>query len=189
MKKSKESPPTNEELSCSIDTLFVAAYQSALFAYWKLVHKPLLKKFGELGIPEAGHYFENGIRESSLIFIRKTTEFFRPKGSNDKSDSLYAYLYLPYQDGTWVVEKEIYEELHKRIGHLTVREVRNGQKEWSILSMTIKAINQWTLFFRDVGESPVFQGEPPTAKLQSYFETLQAISGHCQRLQRRTTEF
>lgn len=188
MKKLKEPPPTNEELSCSIDALFIAAHQSALFAYWRLIHKPLLGKFEELEIPEAGLYFENGIRESSLMLIRKTTEFFRPRNSSDESDSLYAYLYIPAWEGTWVVEKEIYEELHKRIGHITVREVRNGQKEWSILSMTIKAINQWTLFFREVGESPVFQDEPPTAKLQGYVETLQEISGHCEKLQRRTTE-
>jgi hypothetical protein len=188
--KPKEPPPTNKELSDSIEHLFIAAHQSALFAFWCLINEPLLQKFGELKIPEAEIHFSTGILESSLMLIRKTTEFFLPRDpKNQHDDNLKAYLYLPHWEGTRVVEEPIHTELHKRIGHITVQNTRYGPIKWPILSMTIKAINQWTLFFRDVGDSPVFQGEPPTAKLQSYFETLQAISGHCQRLQRRTTEF
>ena len=65
-------------------------------------------------------YFNNGIAESALLLIRKTTEFFKPKGDRDPPDTLYAYRYLDNWPGMWVIPKDIYIELHKRVGHITV---------------------------------------------------------------------
>jgi hypothetical protein len=184
----KEPPSTNEELALSIGALFIAAHQSALFAYWSLIRQPLLRKFGELGIPEAEIHFSTGILESSLILIRKTTEFFRAKSKNDKIDSLYAYQYLPDWCGSCVVDDATYRELHKRIGHITVREVRHGQIEWQILPMTIGALNQWIDFFRLVGRSSVFEANPPTDQLHEFVVTLVEISDKCSMmLKRRVT--
>jgi hypothetical protein len=148
-----ESPPNGEELIRAIDDLYYAAHQSALFAYWKLVKGPITNSFKQHGMLQAHTYFNNGIAESALLFIRKTTEFFKPKGDRDRPDTLYAYRYLQSWPGTWVIPEDTYVELHKRVGHITVREARYGKRQWQIIGFTARAIDQWVDFFSSVGES------------------------------------
>jgi hypothetical protein len=178
-----ESPPSREELAGEIDNLFRAAHQSALFVYWKLVERPITHSFEQHGIPQAHTYFENGIAESALLFIRKTTEFFKPRGDRDRPDSLYAYRYLDDWAGTWVVPKETYIELHKRIGHITVRDTRHGKLRWQIIDFTVKAVDQWIAFFSLLGGSALFNGDPPKGKLKDFVSSLREVSRACHLLQ------
>jgi hypothetical protein len=96
-----ESPPNGEELIRAIDDLYYAAHQSALFAYWKLAEGPITNSFKQHGMLQAHTYFNNGIAESALLFIRKTTEFFKPKGDRDWPDTLYARACHLLQTRTW----------------------------------------------------------------------------------------
>jgi len=136
--KTIEPSPTNEELIRAIDDLFYAAHQSALYAYWKLVERPIASSLRRSDIPDAQRYFSNGILESSLLLIRKTTEFFKPQSDSDSPDTLYAYRYIDGWSGTWLVGKDdLYAELHKRVGHITVREARYGKQAWPIFELTV----------------------------------------------------
>ena len=73
--KTIEPSPTNEELIRAIDDLFYAAHQSALYAYWKLVERPIASSLRRSDIPDAQRYFSNGILESSLLLIRRLRSF------------------------------------------------------------------------------------------------------------------
>jgi len=181
-----ESPPNREELIRALDDLFYAAHQSALFAYWKLVERAMTSSLEQVGILQGHTYFNNGIAESALLLIRKTTEFFKPKGDRDPPDTLYAYRYLDGWPGTWVIPKDIYIELHKRVGHITVREARYGKRAWPIIDFTRQAIDQWIAFFSSVAKSSLFNGSPPKDKLDGFVSSLREVSGACQLLQSRT---
>jgi hypothetical protein len=177
-----KSVPTNDELVRAIDDLFYAAHQSALFAYWNLVEAPIVNALRASGISGAEIYFRNGIIESSLLLIRKTTEFFKPKHLGDQPDTLFAYLYLPEWPGVWVIEKAYYTELHKRIGHITIREARHGKEHWPVVEFTMAAIEQWIGFFTEVSQSPVFEGNPPIEKLHDFVLSLQKVARGCKTL-------
>jgi hypothetical protein len=174
-----ESLPSRDELIRAIDDLFYAAHQSALFAYWKLVERPITSSLENHGMPQAHTYFNNGIAESALLLIRKTTEFFKPKRDRDPPDTLYAYRYLDGWPGTWVIPKDIYIELHKRVGHITVREARYGKRVWQIVEYTAQAVDQWINFFSSVGESNLFDGKPPKDKLEGFVSSLREVSRAC----------
>ena len=178
--KTIEPSPTNEELIRAIDDLFYAAHQSALYAYWKLVERPIASSLRRSDIPDAQRYFSNGILESSLLLIRKTTEFFKPQSDSDSPDTLYAYRYIDGWSGTWLVGKDdLYAELHKRVGHITVREARYGKQAWPIFELTVRAVDQWIAFFCEVAQSRIFDGNPPKEKLDEYVESLREVSRGC----------
>jgi hypothetical protein len=178
--KPAEPPPTKEELIRALDDLFYAAHQSALYAYWKLVERPITDSLHVCGLPDARTYFDNGIIESSLLLIRKTTEFFKPKGDRDSPDTLYAYRYLEPWSGTWLVTKDdLYTELHKRVGHITIREARYGKQRWPVVQLTVRAVDQWISFFSELANSYVFDGNPPREKLDEFVTSLKEVSRGC----------
>jgi len=174
-----EQSPTKEELACAIDDLFYAAHQSALFVYWNLVENPIAKGLSESGISDAKTYFRNGIIESSLLVIRKTTEFFKPRQERDQPDTIFAYRYLPDWVGVWLVDQDYYTELHKRIGHITIREARYGKQKWPLAEFTLTALEEWIGFFSKLSQSPVFGGNPPTEKLDGFIRALREVSRGC----------
>ena len=184
----RTEPPTKDELVRAIDDLFYAAHQTALYAYWKLIERPLTSSLGVCGIPDAKTYFNNGILESSLLLIRKTTEFFKPKQNRDRPDTLFAYRYLPNWGGIcWLIGKDDYKELHNRIGHITIREARYGKQTWQIVELTVSAIEKWITFFSEVAQSLVFDGNPPNKKLEDFVASLKEVSRGCRVLLAKQT--
>ena len=183
-----EHPPTNQELADSIEQLFETAHGSAIFEYWSMVNRPLLRELKANNIEDAGDLFSKALHENSLLLIRKTAEFFKEKKKDDKNDTLYAYRYLSNWKSNPVVSKNEYRELHKRVGHITIRETRYGQLPWQIQSMIIQSIKAWLDFFEKVGASPVFGDNPPTERLQGYVETLHDILKICVKRQTVSTK-
>lgn len=104
----------------------------------------------------------NALTEANLMFVRKSAEFFKPAGPNDKPDTLYSYRYLGYTNQQWIVPSETYEEFHKRVGHITVRETRHGKVSWPIFEITMQARNQWVDFFTVLATS--YAADPETTK-------------------------
>jgi len=102
------------------------------------------------------------------MFIRKTTEFFKPPIDGDKNDTLYAWRCLPERRCVWVVDQADYNEMHKRVGHITVMEARYGKRRWPIGKMTLSALQQWIAFFRDLRTSLIYEGSPPVEELHNY---------------------
>jgi hypothetical protein len=178
MNRVAEPAPTKDELVRAIDDLFYAAQQSALFVDWEVVEGPIVSSLGSTGIPSA-KTLRNGIIESSLLFIRKTTEFFKPRHPQDQPDTIFAYSYLPRWTGVWVIREGDYAELHKRVGHITIREARYGKRDWPLVEFILAAIEQWIGFFSEVSQSHVFDGDPPTEKLNSFILSLQEVSRGC----------
>jgi hypothetical protein len=98
-------------------------------------------------------FMSNGIAEASLLFFRKTHEFFKISGMHDKPDTLYAYRWLGFPNCSDVYPTITVTELHKRVGHITVREARHGKVEWQVFPMAMVAFERWTQFFGFLSET------------------------------------
>ncbi len=44
-------------------------------------------------------FLHNSFLELSLLFLRKTTEFFKPRQNGNENDTLFAYRYFPEWKG------------------------------------------------------------------------------------------
>jgi len=154
-KKPKESPPTPEELERALPDLFYAANQCAAFHFWYLMALPVLKADRELADQHLDLMIQNGVVEATLLFVRKAAEFFKPSQPGDKPDSIYSYRYEGYIQQEWIVPFDpTYIELHKRVGHITVRQARYGQMEWPVFPMVQQALMKWTKFFNALAAIP-----------------------------------
>ena len=177
-----EPAPTNDELKKAVPDLFYSAHQSVCYGYLKLIERDANVMRLKAKIPVLAPFLQNVFVELSLLFIRKSTEFFKPYNKGDNSDTLYAYLFLPEWKGVWLVDETEYIEMHKRVGHITIREARHGKKEWPLGSMALTALKQWRTFFRDLPDSPIYNGDPPSAQLLKYEAAFAAIEDGCRRV-------
>jgi hypothetical protein len=155
--------PSAEELKKALPDLFYVAshcstyhHAFALFYPREAVNGAAVEHVGELA-----RVF-NALTEANLMFIRKSAEFFKPHGKNDKPDTLYSYLYPGYARQGWIVPEDTYEEFHKRVGHITVREARHGKVSWPVFELAMQAMNQWTDFFEAMAVA--YAADPETAK-------------------------
>src|SRR4051812_32936692 len=90
-------PPTPEELKQALSALFnVAAHCSAYhraFAFFYPVQAFTGERVDHEG--EMQRVF-NALSEATLIFIRKSAEFFKPRGQYDRADTLHSYQFPGY---------------------------------------------------------------------------------------------
>ena len=180
MPRISDLPPTKNELKKAVPDLLYTASQAASFGYLKLIereHFLILKA----KIPDVDRFLNNVFLELSLLFICKTTEFFKCPDRNDANDTLFAYRYLPEWKGSWVVGEHLYSEMHKRLGHITVMEARHGKLDWPLEKMTFSALDYWKAFFYDLRTSPIYEDSPPEAELREYQATLEVIARGCRR--------
>jgi hypothetical protein len=65
----------------------------------------------------------------SLLAVRKLNEFFKscPKDNNEQDDGLRAYDYPGFTKTGAVINLEDFKEIHKRVAHMTYREVNYGK--------------------------------------------------------------
>ena len=176
-----EPPPTKEELKRAVSDLFYAASQAASFGYLRLIQgAPQLTDLGTQ-IPGLHAFLHSSFLELSLLFIRKTTEFFKSRHKKDENDTLFAYRYFPHWEGVRVVDRDLYAEMHKRVGHITVMQARYGAFNWPIEQMTFQALDQWISFFGELRTSWIYDGSPPEEELRNYQAIIQAIADGCRR--------
>lgn len=161
--RTAEPPPSAEELKKALPDLFYvagqcSAYQRAFSRFFptEAANGAEVHTTGEVRL------IFNALTEANLMFVRKSAEFFKPAGPSDKPDTLYSYRYPGYINQQWIVPAEIYEEFHKRVGHITVREARHGKVSWPIFEITMRARNQWVDFFTVLATA--YAAEPETAK-------------------------
>lgn len=147
MPRHVEPPPSPEELRTCINNCFFAATQCATYHFWFLYGKPMMERDTALNDLEIPKLLSNGILEATLMFFRKSHEFFKARGDNDKPDTLYAYRWSGFNHCERMFPEETVAELHKRVGHLTVREARDGHAEWPVFSMAMRAFERWIQFF------------------------------------------
>jgi len=164
---SKEGPPTESELQSAIEDCFYAASQCATYHYWILLAQPAVE--ADEAAKEVGmhRFMSNGLTEAVLMFFRKTHEFFKNPESSDRSDNLYAYRWTDYPGLGPIYPPDVILELHKRVGHLTIREARHGKIQWPVFEMAIEALDRWIHFFEFIASS--------------YYSENQEISNQCGR--------
>ncbi|MBI2497022.1 MAG: hypothetical protein HYV75_03560 [Opitutae bacterium] len=147
-KANPEPLPTDEELKRALPDLFyVASHCTAYHRAFAGVFPEAAATGAEIKPSGEMQRAFNAITEANLMFIRKSAEFFKPRKNGDKRDSLYSYLYPGYTRQGWIVPEETYEEFHKRVGHITVAEARQGKVAWPIFELSMQAMNQWADFF------------------------------------------
>src|SRR6187549_2195874 len=123
-KKSKGRSLTEQELEAALQGLHYVGVQCAT---WHLL-KPAIASMRNVDELLA-NVLHNSLVESALLFVRKTIEFFKPKQANDWSDNIHAYHYSGYARSEWMLNKDTdYADLHKRVGHVSVAEVRHGKR-------------------------------------------------------------
>lgn len=138
--KTKESPPNEQELEKALPGL---AYVGVQCAIWHLANQAITVL--NTADPQIEKDLKNSLVESALLFIRKTVEFFKPEGENDYPDNVYAYRYRFCCDvGSLQIASS---ELHKRVGHVTISEVRYGKLDWPLDDWVLLCLDKWIEFF------------------------------------------
>ena len=61
-------------------------------------------------------------------------------------DSLRAYHFGDFADNGWFLLQEEHDELHLRVAHLSVKEVRQGKKRWTVGDYVLRALEKSLLF-------------------------------------------
>lgn len=161
--RTPEATPSADELKKALPDLFYvasqcSAYQRAFTRFFpaEAASGAAVHMTGEVRL------IFNALTEANLMFVRKSAEFFKPAGPNDKPDTLYSYRYPGYTNQKWIVPAETYEEFHKRVGHITVREARHGKVSWLIFELTMQARSQWVDFFATLATS--YAADPELAR-------------------------
>jgi hypothetical protein len=102
------------------------------------------------GIPEETiSIVNNASLEAQLLFLRKLNEFFASLPAK-KEDDLRAEHYFGFKSPGPFLSDEDEAELHKRVGHITLKEVREQKKDCTklITGSVPVAIDRSREFFR-----------------------------------------
>lgn len=153
--------PSKEEAFQALPDILYVIDQCMAFHVWRQRVKPELEKFVGHPLDESTvQIIENSTLESTLIFLRKLNEFFskrHPQNKND--DSLRAYYFGDFIENGWFLTKDEYAELHIRVGHISVEEVRKGKKEWPINDYVYRALSKSFLFLTFISQSSNLDNE------------------------------
>lgn len=175
-KKAKELPPTSEELETALEDLFYASHQCATWHFWYLLAGATLKDTQEPAVRGPATLIQNGVAEATLMFVRKSAEFFKPQEPNDKADTIYSYRYDGYTKQAWIIPFDpTYIELHKRVGHITIRQARYGRMEWPVFPMVMQAMNKWAEFFDALAAMPSTHNPKRAEQCAGYSRALRTV--------------
>lgn len=180
-----EPPPTADELKRALPELFALAAQCSTYHMAFSLLYPRESLTGAQ-VTHQGVLLQmfNAISEANLMCIRKSAEFFKPRASSDRTDTLHSYQYPGYTNQVWIVPRETYLEFHKRVGHLTLQEVRNGKVSWPVFELSMQALNQWTDFFTVMTTS--YSAEPETGAYCS--RCAKALGSHAEKVEREALQ-
>jgi hypothetical protein len=150
--------PSSDELEKGIEHIGYATLQACVAH--DLYHIEVIPVLRKNGISEdAIHIVNNASLESQLLFLRKLNEFFKrlPKEKEKplKEDDLRAEHYFGFKSPGPFLDDSAEKEIHKAVAHITLREVREGKKNWTelIRGSVPKAIITSLEFFRFLRDS------------------------------------
>ena len=142
-KPEKLRTPEELEIDLEVDIGYVI---QQTFPALKVLNEVLEKK----NLHEEICFLKNAALESHLLFLRKLNEFFlrlpenepdkKKKRKKPKPDDLRAEHYTGFTSPGAFLSTEDEDELHKRVGHITLIEVRRGKKDWGKLIATFMPI-------------------------------------------------
>jgi len=166
--------PTPDELEKAIEDIGYVILQACLAHDLYFVEViPVLRRTGIS--EETIKIANNASLESQLLFLRKLNEFFEPLPVK-KEDDLRAEHYFGFKSRGPFLRDQDEAELHKRIGHITLSEVRRGKKDWTELvkSYVLIAVKRSLEFFRFLRASNQLSGSKQE-DVQFYVKTLERI--------------
>ena len=132
MAKPARVSPSQADLDKSVEDIIYVMYQCSTYFVWWVHIKPKLNHH----LQQDSLYLkitQNSMIEATLLFIRKLNEFFkdRPK-VEEKDDDLRAYDFPGFTGVGTFLSPADYQQLHKRVGHMTLQQVREGRVSWEI---------------------------------------------------------
>jgi hypothetical protein len=133
IKKGNSMTPNKNEAFNAIPDLLYVIDQCKFIYDWSNKIRPSIPPdiFGE----QTDNYIDlihNSIVESTLMFVRKLNEFFSRRDQEKGNEALRASHFGDFPENGWFLTKKEFDELHMRVGHISLEEVRSGKKEWSI---------------------------------------------------------
>jgi hypothetical protein len=138
------TPPTRAELEASTDLVFGAMTNCFAYFLWWTRIRPILES---VELPNRDIVItlqKNTVVEGTLLSIRKINDFFRlPEESNEKEDDVFSYDFHGFKGaGKFILP----DELHKRVGHITLREIRHGKVSWEMHRDVVAAATKYIEF-------------------------------------------
>jgi hypothetical protein len=178
--RKSEKPRTPDELERAIEAEIASAILQGCLAH-QLYHAEVIPILRKNGVSEYTiSALNNASLESQLLFLRKLNEFFEqlPKEKDRplKEDDLRAEHYFGFKSPGPFLKDSDEKEIHKRVGHITLIEVRHGPKDWAELvksSLPI-AVDGLLEFFRFLYDSDQLSN-PSRKHVQFYIERLDHI--------------
>jgi hypothetical protein len=140
--------PTPRELEEATELLFNVMIRCFAYFLWWTRIRPILEK---AGLSERDITLQrNTVIEGTLLSIRKINDFFRPRGksSNEQADDVFSYDFQGFSGAAKFLHPDDFSELHKRIGHITLREIRHGKVSWEIHNAVVAAAKKYIEFSR-----------------------------------------
>jgi hypothetical protein len=131
MPKKSKAVPTQSQLDKAIPVIH--GEMAHLFAFWNwwTQARPILLSDTRFNTDKRMQYalMHNSAIVRSLLSVRKLNEFFktRPIKNNESDDDLRAYDYPGFTGTGAVINPEDFKEIHKRVAHMTFREVDYGE--------------------------------------------------------------
>lgn len=179
-----EKPRTPEELEQALEE-DIGYVILQTFTAFKLLHEVVVPVLEKNGLHKEAMIMNNASLESQLLFLRKLDEFFMRLPENEpekkrrplKEDDLRAEHYTGFTSPGAFLSDPDEAELHKRVGHITLIEVRHGKKDWGELISTampvaIDRMLEFCCFLRDT-YSPLSNSGRGTVKF--YIERLRGM--------------
>ncbi len=147
--------PSKEEAFKALPDILYVIDQCLASHIWGQSVKPILEGSVEHTVDKSIiQIIENSTIESTLIFLRKFNEFFSTKSQKKNDDTLRAYHFGDFKGNGWFLTKFEYDELHIRVGHISVEEVRHGKKVWPIEDYVRRALSKACSFLTFISLSP-----------------------------------
>lgn len=147
-KRAQEPTPNDAELEKALPDLVYVGVQCAI---WHLARGAVLSSFANDDLLR--RTLENSLVESALLFVRKTIEFFKSEEpKSDFTDNIYAYRFKGYV-GSKLSPIDL-KTLHKRVGHVSIVEIRSGKMDWPLDEWVSFCLDKWIDFFRQLSVIP-----------------------------------
>ena len=150
-----EKPRTPDELEQALEE-DIGYVILQTFTAFKLLHEVVVPVLETNGLHKEAVIMNNASLESQLLFLRKLNEFFMPlpKKKRLKEDDLRAEHYRGFTSPGVFLSEPDEAGLHKRVGHITLIEVRYGKKDWgefisTAIPVAIDRMLEFCRFLRD----------------------------------------
>lgn len=131
----QKSTPTRQQLEDAIALIYHE--MGCLYAYWVwwTQARPILlanEQFRENSMQYA--LMQNSAIVITLLAVRKMNEFFkaRPEKNDERDDDLRAYDFPGFDNMGVVINPKDFSEIHKRIAHMTYRQVDFGKVTYEL---------------------------------------------------------